>query len=296
MQFRTHLSSRLAPFQFTHRDPLFTIGSCFAENMAQKLKRYKFQVLSNPFGVNYNPASVLSTISMLINKTPFSEQALIRSNTVWYSLYHDSCVHADDKNAILEIIADGRTSARAFLKESRVWLVTYGTAWVYIEKQTDEIVANCHKLPADYFIRRRLTVDEVADCTRKIIQLAKGVHPAIKLVFSVSPLRNLKDGFHENQLSKAALLLGLEKALEESREAALYFPAYEILLDDLRDYRFYKEDMLHPSSQAIDYLWSHFASRFLSAEEQQIIREIEAVLKPWHIARSTRIPIAIKVF
>ena len=277
MHFRTIHPPLISPFHFDQRSPVFSIGSCFAKNISEKLNRLKFKTLCNPFGVNYNPLSILNTITAIQQGKKFGKADLFNQDDRWFSWAHDSHFQASDPKVLYRLLNETSAAGASFLSFTGIWLVTYGTAWIYEKKDDGKLVANCHKAPASHFKRRRLSVDEVARATQKIIELARAQNPDIKIIFSISPVRHLKDGFHGNQLSKSTLALGLEQAL--ANDPAIYFPSYELLLDDLRDYRFYNRDMTHPSAQAIDYIWAFFKDSFFSTDTRRVNQEIEKLLQ-----------------
>ncbi len=275
MKFRTELKCEAATTPVIHPGPLLSLGSCFAENIAGYLLRLKYDVSSNPCGVLYNPASILAVLKCANGHDDFPEKLLVQNNGLWHSLLHSSHFSAPQKHSCQKNALDALHRTEAYSQKAQHAIITYGTAWVYEHKQLNRIVANCHKLPAEHFTRRRLTVAEVAAITGEIIDVLHKENPDLYIIFTVSPVRHLKDGFHGNQLSKATLLLGLDQALAGTNNSD-YFPAYEMLLDDLRDYRFYCDDLTHPAPAAIAYIREKFKQSYLY-RDAELIKDIEEI-------------------
>ena len=268
--FTTPVHIAHAEREITYQDKIFLLGSCFTENISQKMREAYFQVSSNPFGILYNPLSIAQCIELLLVETcnlpPF-----VFHNGLWHSMLHHGDFSCADKQEFEQKIADSIVSGRKAIQEATVVIVTFGTAWVY--EQDGKVTGNCHKLPADCFTRRRLSVEEIVNKWQEILSMPamQGKH----VIFTVSPIRHLKDGLHDNQLSKATLLLACE-ALPE------YFPSYEIVLDELRDYRFYQDDMLHPSNTAIDYIWQRFAETYFPESTRREMQPLQQLYRDRH--------------
>ena len=238
-------------------DNIFVLGSCFADNMGQKMADLGFDVCVNPFGTLYNPVSICNSVARLTSGIPFSESECVQMGAgagLVCSFSHHTSFARRTEDEFLNV-------ANASLKEATLWwkaaskvIITLGTAWIYEYTSSGETVSNCLKIDAKEFSRRRLSVRETATLLMNMVAR----HPEKEFIFTVSPIRHLKDGAHGNQLSKSTLLLALDEVLAKFPERCEYFPAYEIVLDELRDYRFYAADMIHPSDQAVDYLWSRF--------------------------------------
>jgi len=278
MHFRTEINFNTPDFLIEHTDKIFAVGSCFAENISSILIDKKFTVLANPFGVLYNPASVFYAIKNSIGLHLIHESEIVFDQSEWHSLLHDSEFSSVSKSDLIDKVNKSFQSAHEFLKEANVVIITFGTAKVYKYKRNNFIVSNCHKLPQTEFENFLLTVEEVKNYTQEIIDRLRNFNPNLKLIFSVSPVRHLKDGFIINNKSKSTLILGIHEAIS-TRRNCFYFPAYEILLDDLRDYRFYKEDWLHPNESAVKYIWEKFYDSLLSVECKKIISEINPILE-----------------
>ncbi len=247
-------------------DKIFVLGSCFADNMGQKMEDLGFDVCVNPFGTLYNPVSICNSVARLTSGIPFSESECVQMGAgagLVCSFSHHTSFARRTEDEFLNV-------ANASLKEASLWwkaatkvIITLGTAWIYEYTRSGETVSNCLKIEAKEFTRRRLSVRETATLLMNMIAR----HPEKEFMFTVSPIRHFKDGAHGNQISKSTLLLALDEVLAKFPERCEYFPAYEIVLDELRDYRFYAADMIHPSDQAVDYLWSRFV-RFAMPESE----------------------------
>lgn len=272
-----HIAHPIASLEtkLSHETKLMTIGSCFSEHIGNRLKNACFDVDINPTGVLFNPASILISLDNILQKKVFTEADMFQNGSLWGSLMHSTLFSSPDLEQALHQINSRMEHAHQQLLSLDYMLITFGTAWVFTLKSAGKVVANCHKLPPNLFERRRLTVHEIVADYRDVFIQIKKINPKLKLIFTVSPVRHLKDGVHENNLSKSILHLAIEQICKDL-DFAYYFPAYEILIDELRDYRFYAEDMVHPSNQAVDYIWERFSTFAMSAETIAITKEIEA--------------------
>lgn len=279
MELYTSISIPKAPFTFSHREQTLLLGSCFAENIGKKLEETKFRIDINPFGTLYNPASIAQAIRILLHPARFSGKDLFRYAGMYHSFLHHSRFSATSEEECLEGINERLFRSASTIREARRLVITFGTAWVYRQKTGGAIVANCHKLPEKTFDRQMLTVEDIVGDWRPLLLSLWEQNPDIKVMFTVSPIRHWKDGAHGNQLSKATLLLAIEQLQKEFPEHTAYFPAYEIMMDELRDYRFYADDMLHPSAQAIEYIWQRFWDNLFTSEAQSIIKEWKELQK-----------------
>lgn len=264
MKFRTEISiSPKRDFLVEHHFPVLTLGSCFAEHIAALLKRHFFAVLGNPFGVLYNPCSIMNGLELIRNEKEYPEELLISHDGEWHSFHHHSTFSHPDKAICLANINDQLRRSREFLKKCQMAIITYGTAYVFRHRDTERIVANCHKIPAGQFQRSRLTIPQIASHIESTIRLLLDFNPQMNIIFTVSPVRHLKDGLAGNQISKSSLICALHEVIEHRKDCS-YFPAYEILMDDLRDYRFYAADLIHPNEVAIEYIWDTFGAAYFS--------------------------------
>ncbi|MDE5422208.1 GSCFA domain-containing protein [Ancylomarina sp. DW003] len=272
--FRTKVNIPKSEFDFGYQKKAMMMGSCFVENIGSKLKSYKYQVDVNPFGVIYNPVSVCSSLRILMEEKELVEDDLNFHNNLWFSFYHHSRFSNADLSQCLSDINEGIKESSKYLKEADFLFITFGTSWVYELLSSGNIVSNCHKLPSKDFNRYRLNVDEIVSIYKDLLVELLVFNPKIKIVFTVSPIRHWKDGANGNQLSKATLLLAIDQ-LTELFDQVSYFPSYEIVMDELRDYRFYSEDMLHMSDVAVKYIWQRFSETYLSEASLQIQKQVE---------------------
>ena len=274
VMFRTPVDISKSNLKITYEDSVMSLGSCFAENMGKKMADAYFQLDINPFGVIYNPISISNSIKFMIQNKQFAGEDLFERNSLWQSFSHSSLFSDSTKDSCLNKINSRLEYSGRFLRKTNVLIITFGTAWVFESVKSGKVVSNCHKLPASEFIRRRLTVEEIVDEYTTLIQKLQTLAPDINIIFSVSPIRHWKDGAHENNISKSVLLIAIDK-LNRLFPQVHYFPAYEILLDELRDYRFYASDMQHPSEVAIDYIWKCFSETYFSESTVQLYKKLE---------------------
>ena len=249
-------------------DGLLFLGSCFADEVGSICKGLGFDAMVNPFGVLYNPYSIANAIHRMHSAKPFTHDEVIRTGEEFYCTFsHNTEFWRPTENELLEEVNKSLETASRHFALAKWVVVSLGTAWVYRYRETLEVVANCHKMPSQQFDRFRLSVPQIITVLSDLLKL----HPDKHFIFTVSPLCHLKDGLHENQLSKSTLLLAVDEVCRQF-DNAHYFPAYEILLDELRDYRFYKEDMVHPTEQAVRYIWEHFADFAIDAKEKPAMK------------------------
>ncbi len=278
MELQTIVKMDRPAFQLDYSTRLLLLGSCFVENIGAKLAYYKFKVDLNPCGIVYNPMSVADTLEWLLSGRYFTPEDLLYNDHKWVSLSHHGRFSSPDQEQCLHQINTRLEEARRHLREADVLILTWGTAWVYRHLATGRVVANCHKFPAADFERFRLQVEEIVRVYVDLLNRLRKWRPELKVLFTVSPIRHWKDGAHGNQLSKAVLLLAIER-LTECLEQVFYFPSYEIVMDELRDYRFYADDMLHISSQGIEYIWDKFRTLYMTADTLSWMKRIEQVNK-----------------
>lgn len=273
--FRTIVNIPESKHKIGFESDLLTMGSCFAENIGAKFSNNFFNISVNPFGVLFNPASISKNLRRLISGNNFTENDLFEHKGIWNSFAHSSLFSKVNKVETLKFIHHEFLNAHHLLKNTDLLILTFGTAWVYELTEKVEIVSNCHKLPANCFNRRRLTVDEIVLEYRKLIQELTDFNPKIQIIFTVSPVRHFKDGAHENNLSKSTLLLAINQLLNYFPNIE-YFPAFEIQMDELRDYRYYADDMCHPSGLAVDYIWKKFTETYFEKDTLLLLKEIES--------------------
>lgn len=278
MEFRTRVEIEAVQSRVDYDSRICMLGSCFAENIGQRLKYYRFRTELNPCGIVYNPMSVANVLKLMLGKYRFTEKDLLYNADKWVSLYHHGCFSAPTKELCLEHINERLGRAADGFEKTDLLLMTFGTAWVYRYKERGMIVANCHRFPAGDFERFCLTPEEIVGAYRLLIRQLREVNPKLRIVFTVSPIRHWKDGAHGNQLSKAVLLLAIDRLVQEFPEV-YYFPAYEIVMDELRDYRFYGEDMLHISSLAVEYIWEKFKETWISPAIEPLMKRVDKLNK-----------------
>ena len=278
VSFRTKVNIKQSDFDINYQTPALMIGSCFSDNIGVQLNRLKFPVLLNPFGVLYNPSSISQALKVAIHNHEICKDDLIQHNNLWHSFLFHGSFSNENKDRVIELANKTINKTHDFLKNAKYLFVTFGTAWVYENKQNQSIVSNCHKIPASNFNRFRLNVSEISnDWTELIIQL-KEFNPKLNIIFTISPVRHLKDGIHENQLSKSTLFLSLESIVNSINSNHLeYFPSYEIIHDELRDYRFYKDDMIHISEKAIEYIFERFKGCYFNNTTKSLTEKINAI-------------------
>lgn len=281
MQFRTQipLSKTNNPIDYTSK--VISFGSCFAENMAEKFDYFKFQNTTNPFGIIFNPVSIEKIISRVVKQELYTEKDVFFYNERWHSYEVHSDLSNSDREELLETLNKAISETFKHLKEASHIIITYGTSWIYRNIENEEIVANCHKVPQKQFSKELLPVEVIQKSIRNTINLIQTLNPDVNFIFTVSPVRHIKDGFAENQLSKSHLFAGLHSILktEHLKLNTEYFCAYEIMMDELRDYRFYTEDMLHPNQIAIDYIWKLFSENYISENSISTMQEVDEIQK-----------------
>lgn len=278
MKFRTEITIEPAPFELHHKSKIMLAGSCFSENIGAKLERYRFDVKINSHGILFNPDSVLTALKEVVLNQPYSKEQLHHNGSHFVSLnHHGRFNHADAEQAVTQINKE-LDSFHHHLKQCDVLFVTFGSAWVYQWKEDGSVVANCHKIPQQQFDKRLLKHEEIIASWSSFLEQLITLNPKLQIVFSISPVRYWRDGVVENQLSKSNLILAVHELVRRF-DNAHYFAAYELVMDDLRDYRFFKEDMLHPNDMAIDYVWEKFCSWCMSEHTQQILQQLEPHLR-----------------
>lgn len=264
--------------QIDYNSKIVLIGSCFSENIGNKFHYNKVQSLVNPFGILFHPLAIENLITRSINKAYYTEEDLHFHNEQWFCLDAHSKLNQTSKEELLKVINTQIDETHHQLINASHVVITLGTSWVYRHIASDTTVANCHKLPQKQFLKELLTVDQITESLDAIVTLLRNVNPKVAFLFTVSPVRHIKDGFVENTQSKAHLLSAIHEVVEP-RKHIYYFPSYEIMIDELRDYRFYNTDMLHPNEVAIDYIWEKFKAVWLSEEAlktSKFVAEIQA--------------------
>ena len=278
MNFRTQVELPEKEMKISHSERIMLWGSCFVENIGRLLVENKFRCMVNPLGILYNPLSIAESLRQVMMKKVYVETDLFQAGGMWHSWMHHSDFSSSSLEDCLKRINGNMSMAVEMLPETDWLVVTFGTAYVYALRQTDEVVGNCHKQPERLFVRRKLEVAEVVETWKCLLDGLRTLNPRLKVLFTVSPIRHSKDGMHGNQLSKSTLLLAVDELCKTCSDC-FYFPSYEIMMDELRDYRFYADDMLHPSAKAVGYIWECFCQCYFSKETKGIMKEWEDIKK-----------------
>lgn len=270
IQWRTAHPEIVVHKKINFKDRVYTCGSCFAIELSQKIERLHMPVFNHPFGIVFNPLSIASQVKRILDQKKYMAEDLWNHHGLFHSMDHHGKYSKSQASLVLDEINSGLETAYAQLRSTNVILITLGSAHYYTHKTSAQVVANCHKIPQSEFDKTCATIDEIVvalqECIDQILKLNKNIH----FLFSVSPVRYLKDGFHENALSKSILMLAVEE-LCQSNSNVEYFPAYELFMDELREYRFTKADLVHPNQIAIDYIFSRFQSAYYDEESQEFI-------------------------
>ncbi len=285
--FRTPIPVQRASFTLQHTDQTLLIGSCFTEHIGRQLRAQKFPVYQHPFGIVYNPISMADCLERLLaGDRPFQTAELFNYGGLWHSWAHHGQFSSPVRETALQQINTTYQDATAFLQQTNRLLLTFGTADIFTSQETGQVVANNHKVPIHQFTASRLSVSDITRRYTTVLQQLKTALPDLQVILTVSPVRHVRQGMIANQRSKATLVLACA-ALCEQLPFVHYFPAYELLLDDLRDYRFYATDMLHPSEAAVAYVWKHFEETYFSAKTKQLNQQIGRICaaaghRPFH--------------
>ncbi len=278
MQFRTQIPFKKQQCnQIGYNADILMLGSCFTENIGNKLNYFKFPTTINPFGIAFHPKAIENLVLNAINKKTYTEENIFFHNEQWHCFEAHSRLSNPSKHVLLQDLDDANKLTHQQIHESTHIIITLGTAWCYRFIETDTIVANCHKVPQKKFLKELLSIHEISENLDATISLIRSVNKDTSVVLTVSPVRHLKDGFIENQQSKSHLITAIHNVIEERN--AFYFPSYEIMMDELRDYRFYNEDMVHPNTTAIQYIWEKFVHVWISDETEETMQYIETIQK-----------------
>ena len=264
--------------QIDYNSNVVLLGSCFSENIGSKFEYFKFQSVTNPFGILFHPLAIENLITRSINKDYYSEDELHFHNEQWFCLDAHSKLNNTSKQELLKNLNTQIDATHKSLVNASHVVITLGTSWVYRHSASDAVVANCHKLPQKQFLKELLSVEQITASLEAMIRFVKGINPTITFLFTVSPVRHIKDGFIENTQSKSHLLTAIHQVVEPIKQIH-YFPSYEIMMDELRDYRFYKSDMLHPNEVAVNYIWEKFQQVWINESATKTMNDVEAVQK-----------------
>jgi len=276
MNFTTKVPVATYAYPIDYSSKLLSFGSCFAENMGDKLEYFKFQVKTNPFGIIFNPVSIERLVDRVINQRLFTESDIFFHNDLWHCYEVHSELSCYNKEEFLERLNLRIQQSNYLIIQATHIIITYGTSWVYRLNSTKEIVANCHKVPQKEFTKEILSPETIQQSIQNTIDLIRNVNPNCHFIFTISPVRHIKDGFKENQRSKAHLITAIHNSQFTIHN---YFPSFEIMMDELRDYRFYADDMLHPSQVAIDYIWIRFFEHYVDSKYFDTMQEVCSIQK-----------------
>lgn len=269
--FRTIVEAPVSTRQISHSDTILTFGSCFGEHIGGLLETFQFKIHPNPTGILYNPLSIVSTLNKILSKKTYTKEDLFLYLELWRSFDFHSSFAFPDPDKSLEAVNESLNETYEFINKLDILIITFGTAIAYFLKKSGMVVANCHKLPPSDFDRRMIEVDSIVETVSEAFSRLYTSNPNIQIILTVSPVRHIMESARENQISKSTLHLAIHKL--QSRFPVHYFPAYEIMMDDLRDYRFYKPDMIHPSETAIEYIWDAFIKSCVSDRSRKFIQE-----------------------
>ena len=295
MELRTTFPIEQSLEKISYNDRVMFIGSCFASSMGSQMEMGHMKVMINPAGAVFNPVSVCNTLDTITSGKEFAVDDLYFYDGTWLSFYHYTDFSSNDPSIVLEKINRRSKVAFDFLKHARFLFVTLGTARVYQLKKSGLIVSNCHKIPSEQFESKMLTVGEIVTLWTEQLEKLRLLFPQLQIVFTISPVRHWKDGAHGNQVSKSVLFVAVEELLQHNI-ALKYFPAYELVMDDLRDYRFYNDDMLHPSGSAVNYIWEAFSGCYLDSLTLNTWKEAVKITKAFNHRFNTESEIKRKNF
>ncbi|WP_293304561.1 GSCFA domain-containing protein [Allomuricauda sp.] len=281
MKLQTIVPLQKAEQPIDYSSKMLLLGSCFVENMGERLDYYKFRSLQNPFGILFHPLALENLMERALGDKTYQEDEVFEQNGIWHCFDAHSDLNAHSREALLNHLNQRLQETKAELENTTHMIITLGTAWVYKNIASRKVVANCHKVPQKEFVKRLLTPEEIQSSLARLVDLVQQVNPKANLIFTVSPVRHLKDGFVENQQSKSHLITALHSVLSsraQSRDVS-YFPAYEIMMDELRDYRFYGKDLVHPNELAVEYIWEKFKDTWISPDCYSVMDEVDSVQK-----------------
>ena len=283
MELMTSIDIPASEWKIPAGAKVLLVGSCFADEIGEKMVRGGFEATVNPFGTLYNPASIAGSLLRSISEREYTPDSpeLIQDEMegIWHSWMHHSVFSSRNRSSLIEKVNVTMREVAHFLREADVLIVTFGTAIIYRLKETGMLVANCHKQPDSLFVRERMSSYDIVDQWQMLLQLLESVNPKLKIIFTVSPIRHKRDGYHVNQVSKGILLQATDEIVnsKSSDHQWDYFPSYEIMMDELRDYRFYADDMIHPSAKAVEYIWQRFQDTYFDNRTKDVVAKAEKV-------------------
>lgn len=279
MKLQTQVPLKMADNQIDYQSQLLLLGSCFVENIGEKLDYYKFNTLQNPFGILFHPLAIEKFIERSIKYNSYSDKEIFNLNERWHCFDAHSYLSNPSKENLLNNLNNGLEKTHQQITNSTHIVITLGTAWVYRNIELDSIVANCHKVSQKEFTKELLSIQKIVQSLENTIRLIREVNPIAQVIFTASPVRHLKDGFVENQQSKSHLIAAIHEVIQNTNfsSSTSYFGSYEIMMDELRDYRFYKSDMVHPNDLAVDYIWEKFKNVWISKEAFPVMVKVEEI-------------------
>ena len=269
--FRTEVDFKDSLKCFDHSNSFILIGSCFSLEMSKLFKQNCFNVL-NPYGTIYNPISVAFNIKKLLNNQPFTQKDIIKNDDVYLSWNHSGKYYNNDSQLLLKKINQEQNDIFNLIQKKATLIITFGTSYLYELEESNKVVANCHKQSKELFLKRRCSIIEIVNSWREVLKNTKN-----KVILTVSPVRHLKEGLVKNNLSKSVLLLAIDQLCKEFSDRVSYFPSYELLMDELRDYRFYGKDWIHPSAEAVDFIWKKFTKQHLNKNALDLLLDISKI-------------------
>ncbi|RDK89233.1 GSCFA domain-containing protein [Marinirhabdus gelatinilytica] len=283
MKLQTTIPLTPETHQIDYKSKVLLLGSCFTENIGGKLDYFKFQNMQNPFGIVFHPLAIEKVVERAVKNISFTAHDVFERDGQWFSFEAHSSVTALSQEDLVVLLNKRLEEFSKYLSEASHVVITFGTAWVYKHNALNRVVANCHKVPQKNFSKELLSVGSISESLKNTASLILGTNPSASIIHTVSPVRHLKDGFVENSTSKAHLLAGIHKyntlQFTTSHQSSSYFPSYEIMMDELRDYRFYTEDMLHPTPTAVHYIWKRFKQVWIASETESVQKEIDTIQK-----------------
>lgn len=281
MKLQTIVPLQKAEYPIDYSSKMLLLGSCFVENMGSKLDYFKFQQLQNPLGILFHPLALENLVERALSGKTYRDDEVFEQDGIWHCFDAHSDLNALSKEDLLNHLNQGLKETKSELEDATHVIITLGTAWVYEHRSLGKTVANCHKVPQKEFEKRLLSTEEIRSSLDRLVDLVAKVNPKANFIFTISPVRHLKDGFVENQQSKAHLITSLHSVLSSRTQlrGVSYFPAYEIMMDELRDYRFYGKDLVHPNALTVEYIWEKFKSVWISPDCYPVMDEVDGVQK-----------------
>ncbi len=281
MKLQTKISLEKAKNQISYQSRLLVLGSCFAENIGDKLKYFKFEATQNPFGILFHPLAIEKLLVKAQKKEVYTNDDIFFLNERWHCFDAHSTLSNPSKEELLKALNLRSAQIHEESKLATHVIITLGTAWVYQKIDTGDVVANCHKAPQRVFSKTLLSVEAIQKSIKNCMQTIRNINKSAQFIFTISPVRHLKDGFVENQRSKAHLITAIQECIQTSKTKfkVSYFPSYELMMDELRDYRFYENDMVHPNELAINYIWLKFKDSWIASEAYEVMRKVDTIQK-----------------